>query len=384
MKIVDFTACAGFVLAGAISASAQSVSVGVPAQQGSVDGTGMMSDQFVWQLLTQFAAPAVPGQRSPVVFETWASDADTFNSIPVWPEAEDPKDLQASVLQAVKHPGHQPIDVPCKAPPGAATGGFPITGCIAEETKRNKPQFDYIVEHGLNTQAGLAKAFAAGLNVQMPTTALSVKGDWVPVKDMLEWLPELGDADGVRAAYYTNTSDGVEYALASIHVSSRQNPNWVWGSFENQMNPGRCDYMGCWDTFGAVEPAVMPNLREKNGGYGACEKTPELSQMMEAAGLDAVWMNYCMKGTMVDYADAGGQPYILGNSVIEGIVGNGTVAASSCIACHVYASFNADGAVNPAASHMLPFNPTGAPMDQPLIGSRKFDFMWGVILAPKE
>ena len=43
-----------------------------------------------------------------------------------------------------------------------------------------------------------------------------------------------------------------------------------------------------------------------------------------------------------------GTPYVLGNSVIQGIVGNGTVAASSCIACHVCASFGPTG--KPAAS----------------------------------
>jgi hypothetical protein len=33
---------------------------------------------------------------------------------------------------------------------------------------------------------------------------------------------------------------------------------------------------------------------------------------------------------------------------------------------------------------MLPFNPTGPPLDGPLVGSLKFDFMWGVLLAPAE
>ncbi|MCH9639271.1 MAG: hypothetical protein K0U40_07225 [Betaproteobacteria bacterium] len=370
-------------IAEAVSVSAQkTISVGVPAQEGSVDGKSIMSDEFIWQTLTKFAAPAIPGKHSPVVFETWASDADTFNVKPVWPAPDAPKNLQASVLQTQKLHGSGPIDVPCTPPPGAATGNFPMSGCIAEETKRNKPQFDYIVQNGLNTQAGLAKAHAENFNVQMPTTALSVKGDWVPVKDMLEWLPELGTVGNLRKQYYTNTSNGVEYAVVSIHVSSRQNPNWVWGSFENEMNPGRCDYMGCWDKFGAVQPEVKPNLRNMNGGYGKCEKTDALKKMLSDAGLDAVWSNYCLKASMVDYTAADGTPYILGNSVIEGIVGNGTVAASSCIACHVYASYNAKGKVSSAASGMLPFNPTGKPLDQPLIGSAKFDFMWGVIKAP--
>jgi hypothetical protein len=63
-----------------------------------------------------------------------------------------------------------------------------------------------------------------------------------------------------------------------------------------------------------------------------------------------------------DYNAADGTPYVLGNSVIERIVGNGTVAASSCIACHVYASFGADGKPKAQATAMLPYNPTGQPI----------------------
>jgi hypothetical protein len=167
-----------------------------------------------------------------------------------------------------------------------------------------------------------------------------------------------------------------------MHVSSRQNPNWVWGSFEHQMTPGRCDDLGCFDTFGAKDPAVPPNRGTVNTQYGPCLKTPALQAMMKKANLSPVWENYCLKSTMVDYAAADGMPYALGNSVIERIVGNGTVAASSCIACHVYASFGKDGKPTSAATAMLPYNPTGAPIQGVLAGSDQFDFMWGVLLAP--
>ena len=61
---------------GAAAAWAQGVvAVAVPARAGAVDGTTENSDAFIWRLLTEFAAPAVKGQPSPVVFETWASDS---------------------------------------------------------------------------------------------------------------------------------------------------------------------------------------------------------------------------------------------------------------------------------------------------------------------
>lgn len=94
-----------------------------------------------------------------------------------------------------------------------------------------------------------------------------------------------------------------------------------------------------------------------------------------------MWQNYCLKSSQVDYTAKDGTPYALGNSVIERIVGNGTVAASSCITCHSYASFDASGATSLAAQAMLPFNPTGKPIPAVLKNSLKYDFMWGVLLA---
>ncbi|WP_164002846.1 hypothetical protein [Pyxidicoccus caerfyrddinensis] len=367
--------------------TSNTVAVAVPARAGAVTGSNQNSDEFIWRLLAQFAAPVQPTQPSPVVFETWASDADVFSYTPHWPGPNEPKKFQRSVLErTAAGSASGPIDVTCATPGNAAVGGFPTHGtptpCIAEEVKRNRPQFDYIVNNNLNTQAGLRAAYAKSFQVVMPTEAISVKGDWVPVQTLLQWLPSLGSIANIQKLYYTNTSGGVEYALVSLHVSSRQNTNWVWGTFEHQMNPGRCDDLGCYDTFGATNPAVPPNRTAVNTQYGACEKTPQLAAVMAQAGLSAVWNNYCLKSTMVDYTAPDGTPYALGNSVIERIVGNGTVAASSCIACHVYASFGSAGATLPAAQAMLPYNPTGKPIPAVLDGSLQFDFMWGVLLAP--
>lgn len=373
------------------SATAQPVDsrmvvVAVPARAGAVDGTKVNSDEFIWQKFVEFAAPVAPSRPSPVVFETWASDEDTFSTTPHWPAPDAPKRFHASVLGSMTTPNHGPIDVSCAPPGNAAVGGFPTSGtpapCVAEETKRNRPQFDYIVNNKLNTQKGLAAAFARSFKVAMPASAIAVKGDWVPVQTLLRWIPQIGSIDNIKKLYYTATSASVEYALVSLHVSSRQNPNWVWGTFEHQMNPGRCDNLGCFDSFGAEKPAIPPNKAAINTQYGACAKTPRLKALMSKANLSPVWENYCLKSTMVDYNAADGTPYALGNSVIERIVGNGTVSASSCIACHVYASFGSNGKTTASATAMLPYNPTGKPIPAVLSGSLQFDFMWGVLLAP--
>jgi hypothetical protein len=401
MKMICAAVCTTMlVISGPLAASAQgTVAVAVPARAGAVDGTRENSDAFIWRLFTGFAAPASRSQASPVVFETWASDNDTFSNTPHWPAPDEPRKLHASVLDALKAQLAAPststsnaelravsIDVPCKVPVNAAVGGFPASGsptpCIAEETKRNRAQFDYIVKNKLNNRAGLADAFKRSFKVDMPTDAIAVKGNWVPVETLLQWIPQIGNRGNLEKLYHRTTVDSVEYALVSLHVASRQNENWVWGTFEHQLTPGRCDGIGCFDTFGAQIPAVLPNWNVANTQYGACPKTQPLKDLMSTANLAPLWENYCLKSTQVDYRAPDGTPYVLGNSVIEGIVGNGTVSASSCITCHAYASFGANGQPTPAAKVMLPFNPTGKPIPGVLAGSLDFSFMWGVTLAP--
>ena len=378
------------------------VVIAMPAKAGAVQGKTENSDAFLWSLFTTFTAPNSPNSPRPVAFETWASDKDTFSLTPHWPTSSEPLDMHPSVLGALSMPGlveslrdsnkvllnllAQPVDVSCEPPPGGAVGGFPSTGtpppCIAEQVARNRVEYDYIVNNHLNTQAGLAVAYKNSVNVEMPPEAIGLKGDWVPVLALQQWVPQAGDLANIRKLYFTATVDKIEFALVSMHVASRQNPNWVWGTFEHQMNPGRCDYIGCFDTFGAQVPAIAPNRMAYNSQYGACAKTPQLKTLMASANLSHVWENYCLKSTQVDFVASDGTPYALGNSVIEGIVGNGTVAISSCITCHYYASFGPTGAVTPSAKKILPFNPAGNPIPGVLNGSLRFAFNWGVLLAP--
>jgi len=394
MTIVRAIALLIFCAAPVVLVRAQNP-VAVVARAGTVQGTTENSDAFIWRIFTEFVAPVSSSKPSPVVFETWASDRDTFSLNPHWPELGKPLDLHPSVLQLVKrldltlsevHVRTETIDEPCKPPDGAAAGAFPTSGtptpCIAEQVARNRPQFDYIVNNKLNTRAGLAAAFAKSFKVDMPLKSIAIKGDWIPLLSLMQWIPGLGDLNNIRKLYYTVTVKNIEYALVAMHVSSRQNPNWVWGTFEHQLNPGRCDYIGCFDSFGAAVPDVAPNRKAFNTPYGPCLKTQRLKDLMIKAHLSPVWENYCLKSTQVDFTAKDGTPYALGNSVVEGIVGNGTVAASSCISCHAYASFGSNGQPTDAARRMLPFNPTGNIIPGVLNGSQQFHFMWGVLQAP--
>jgi len=376
----------------------QTVIVAVPARAGAVEGITENSDAFMWRILTNITSTVGNDTGSKVAFETWATDNDTFTPNPHWPEVGEPMKLHKSVLETMKAVGAadakmqmdlraNTIDVDCGVPVGAAVGGFPTSGspppCIAEQVERNRPLFDYIVTNKLYTQTGLETAYEKSMDIDMPLKSVAVKGDWVPLGALLQWIPQLKTIDNIRKQYHTTVAQGVEYALVSLHMASRQNKNWVWATFEHELNPGRCDYIGCFDSFGAQKPAVGANKVAFNTQYGVCQKTLRLESLMKKASLSPVWRHYCLKSSQVDFTAADGTPYVLGNSVIEGIVGNGTVAASSCISCHYYASFGPTGATTPRAKAILPFNPTGNPIPGVLAGSRQFSFMWGILLAPK-
>jgi hypothetical protein len=199
--------------------------IAVLAQAGAVEGKTENSDAFLWELSTQFTAPVSSNSPSPVVFETWASDADTFTSTPHWPTAQEPLRFHTSVLELAKRGiaawplAAALIDVPCgsnpkgpKPPDGAAAGGFPTTGspipCIADQVARNRTNYEDIVNNKLNTQAGRAAAYKAGKDVEMRPDAVAIKGDWVPLPTLLQWIPQLGNLDNIRKEYYTVTASG--------------------------------------------------------------------------------------------------------------------------------------------------------------------------------
>ncbi|WP_146256116.1 hypothetical protein [Aestuariivirga litoralis] len=372
---------AGFTIALAPGQAAQSsgkpspAAIVVPSQAGKVDGRPGNSDRYMWEVFTSAVRPAVtPGKA---VFETWATDEDIYQANPVWPTAGAERPIRASRRQTNFHLAGSDLP-PCGTPENPWVANFPLTGCLAEVVYRDRLQFDYIVGNGLNTKAGAAAFYASPRVVNFPGASLALKADWVPLTDLLQWVPELGSLENARRAYYTVVSEGVEYGLVAMHISTAANPAWVWGTFEHRNNPGRCDATGCYDSFGARRPVVLPDEKQSNTQYGACTKTPELKRLMQAAGLSGVWENYCLKSTQVSFTNAAGKPTVLTNSVTERLSVNGELIGS-CISCHAYAAFGADGAPTSAALTMLAYNPVGKPIASPFADAKPNDFMWGII-----
>jgi hypothetical protein len=377
--------------------------------------------------------------QGPLTFETWATDADTFTINPTFPSVNGKQvaarslaaRFQLSGLQRAHLPvglaaalpktTHAPADantalpVPCFAPGEPAAASFPpppkgvkspptqlTDACFAEEVRRNLISWSYITNNNFNTQNGLIAAYeawsAAGYSpakaITFPAGAIELKADWVPVSTLVTWLNSnnitfSGSAPTVSNIpnYYYVTSGSshdqtLTFAMVSMHISikTQANPNWVWATFESNFNPGMCDTMGCYDQFGtsaaqAVQPAAKPNTQ-----YPTCTKSTALSAAMAAAQVRAVFANYCLKETQVDFvsqqAATKNQPVLNGNSATERVVAAVPISSSSCISCHANAAFSASGVFNPAISE----NPIGNVTVQP--GYMPYDFVWGVVQIP--
>src|SRR5450755_1776367 len=219
--------------------------------------------------------------------------------------------LRAASPATRGHTGRNPQNPECAGVDRAGAASVRIAAArrsgrpgeeVSEEVRRNRATFDFIVCNKLHTKAGLRVAFAAGQPISFPLESMEAKANWVPV--------------GNRSAsdYHINTaSDNKRYALVSMHIISKQVPNWTWATFEHKDNPGRCDIIGCHDNFGAVVQDVAPH-DAPGGKYDPCVKTPALKKLLADAGLPPLWENYCLKGSQVDFVTATGVPTRLGNS----------------------------------------------------------------------
>lgn len=365
-KWIILTSCALVVTDCAMSDADAQVgdpfAVAVPATAGPVVGASFNSDEYIWRVLMRIVA-SDPAAQGRAVFESWALNEELYdNASPVWPGR--------STLGAAS--------ISCSTPRNPWIGGFPLKGCIAEHILRNRPQFDYIVANRLHSREGLADFFKKGRPVDMPVESISLKLNWAPVDVLREWSPRPRSLEEVRSDYYVMRSAGVEYGLVALHVATKANPEWVWSTFEHQDNPGRCDTTGCFDSFGAASPVILPRQDAHNADYAACEKSHALATMMKSAGLDAVWTRYCLRGTQVTFVSASGAPTLLGNSITERVAVNVPMQASSCISCHAYASFGPEGASTEAARAMFHYGPIGKTVKSVLEGSLTYDYMWSV------
>ncbi|WP_050032574.1 hypothetical protein [Bradyrhizobium sp. LTSP857] len=337
-------------------------------------------DRVSWCLFLYVSSGSATAGNNNALFETWASDGETFNMNPQWPTTPTPKVLRPNILLQIRESDRvfqlgkqgrafQPFVLP---PPRPLKEGDNL-----EETRRNKIDFDFIVSHDLHKISGLQKAFETFTRdrklLSFPADAIEVKANWFPVLDPQD--PTKSGIPGYTGSpadagkfYHVNTAAGKQYALVSMHLISKMVPNWTWATFEHRNNPGRCEYIGCHDSFGSTHASVAPdttipdpsdpsyqNPANNPKPYPVCTHTPALASLFKEAQLDPAFQLYCLKGSQTDFTDATGMAIRLGNSITEETFD----FQSSCMTCHSRAAFGADGSATTIAGFD---NTTGAPL----------------------
>ena len=341
-------------------------------------------DQFAWELFTYLNHKAsIQGTTSDdnftnnAIWETWADDPLTFpdspdpNSPPQWPDQNPPaKQLRLRSKVERSQSGSDFIQF-------QGNEECTIENAPCEEVRRNKPTFDYIIQNNLWYTQGLEKAFTNAQNalsngepvqdfIKLPIDSIEVKGDWVPI------------SEGQKSQFHWNyDAKGDLYGLIAMHISSKALPNWFWATFEWVGNYGRCDYIGCHDSFGVCPHTVEPK-QQINQPYPPGKLTPQLLALFEKKGLTGEWskewQNYRLKGSQFDFTDSTGQPLLLGNSITE----QGFVPTASCITCHSRAAVTSKGKDSYPLAGFRPSLPgVGEPRSEKEVGLAEIKFPSG-------
>lgn len=323
------------------------------------EGDALYGPSFASVAWTLFLDAMAPTNGSPTV-ESWTEQCQLNPSVIGCPSAE-------SMAAAVKVGGNgkarmlhgSPMIITQQFPGGECSPmtttpieGYPAPSNLArnamfcEEVYVNPVEADFVKRAGLTTLTGQqAYGSAHGLTINFPGTAqndprididsLEVKLDWAPATSFTN--PTFACPDPTNSLY-TETIDGLCFALVGIHISAKVMLNWLWATFEpnsNVTNPNRCDpklYGACLDRWGTTSS-------QPYGKGQTVEQSPELRKAMAEAHLNPAFNNYFLTGVQTEFVDKNGKPTQLGNSFVEF---NQEVppAKSSCITCHKYAFFD--------------------------------------------
>lgn len=328
--------------------------------------------ETAWRI---FVAANCPAAGSQLVWETWIEQLDLYPASGVGAvRGAKGKRLHGSPLALAadaRKTGRTAELTPSSecnvmhGPPSNVVAG----ATICEEARLNPAAKMYVQSRGYQVRAGQTKAAKAGTNIQFPTAAVEVKVDWIPATDFATPFTCSQPPQGV----HVEVIDGVCYAMAGIHVSSKLMPNWIWATFEPQnltTNPNRCITFGaCNDPWGSVPPV-------SNGGQaGFTQLSPSLKALMTSAHLAPALFNYRMDGVQTQFGTAA-NPTLLGNSVIEGENVGMTAGTASCITCHSVSSIQ-----NTGTDGIKFLNNQVGPEYMPPPGWIARDFVWSLALA---
>jgi hypothetical protein len=374
-------------------------------------GDGVSEAQFAWLLFVQAMQPA---NNNLLMFETWTEQCQLNPAMVGCPS---PSAVAAAGNRPILHGSAlllanrrkagnivatpslaiTPTGISCNPMQTAPLNGYPqpanvaATATFCEQVFVNPPERDFITQNALTTLSGQqAYGKQHGNAITFPWNAIEVKADWVPASSYTGTTFSCPDQN-----LYTQTLNGVCYALVGLHISSKAMPDWVWATFEPASaitNPNRCDpnlYNACFDPWGTTSSTPY-------GKGQTATQSPQLQQLMKSAGLNPVFNNYYLTGVQTQFVDGSGKPAPLGSSFVEFNAGV-LPGQASCITCHKYAYFDGQKPQHPSqpednfggppagwssVGYACSSNPGGGNCTPVAINSTSQDFSWILGLMP--
>ena len=303
--------------------------------------------RYAWFMFTEAMKPVNGGLN----FESWSEQCQLNPSLAGCPSpaalAGKKRILHASPLaRKIRGPVQKAANasdngIECAPMTTSPVNGYPPpknvtpTAQFCEEVYVNGPEATFVKTNGLTTLTG-QQTYAKGQGgaITFPWDAIEVKADWVPTSS---FNPTFQCPDPTNSLY-TETINGTCYALVGLHISSKVLPDWLWATFEPASaitNPNRCDptlYDTCFDPWGTTSPVPY-------GKGKTVPQSPQLKQLMAAAGLNPAFNNYYLTGAQTLFVNAKGAPIPLGSSFVEFNAGV-PPGQASCITCHKYAYYD--------------------------------------------
>ena len=185
------------------------------------------------------------------------------------------------------------------------------------EVRMNSATYEFIRQNKLyNVQGQLAQFVAGQENLFFPPNAKEIKAAWRRI--------DVSDRPRYHWAEVTMSNGSKEtWGLISLHIITKDLPNWFWSTFEHIDNK----------TSG-------PTWSVKSVDRVACPTPPhDCDQAPTGFGLEGTkWANYRLRGSQIDFINSIGAPTTLSNSQLE------AVQNSSCMTCHAMATIDAQGA----------------------------------------
>lgn len=206
-------------------------------------------------------------------------------------------------------------NIEIKFDPGEPGGVFKGQGGFGE-TRMNRSTYEFVKRNCLWSRQGMQRYAQAVIDGKRPPIvfdpdSIEAKAAWLDFEEQKipasEW-----------ARYYVAEFEGKNYGLTSLHVITKDIPNWFWATFHHVDAP--------------------PNEFETPDNFG------------RPKALDGtVWENYVLGGTQLDFVTPTGRPTILSDHYVEF-----EFQRSSCITCHATATTSdPDGPNQPMAMCIL-------------------------------